>query len=305
MAAGDERHFGQDVDKDEDKDNRYDDLWKDVDRRGRFATVEAKTFTSTQLRRIGEVCSKRLPPASAVQAMFMYELQRESEVESLFHDHMFRLAKQDDKSAEQEKRIAALETRLTQVERAAASKDIEERLATSKVTMKVQQGKIDSCTGQVKDLETKLSDVQKELETLRSKQEEATTQRVDDQAAARPDTQTMADEISELRSKPLHLLPFANKCLDVLFDDRDGILEMITEVKSRLVTLEDNIRALTIQGTSIKTPSVSPQLIPVQNGNGQVVHDLEIPKGRAHVSMKENRKPSSIRSFSPGKQWAA
>ncbi|KAK4632196.1 hypothetical protein CLAFUW4_03287 [Fulvia fulva] len=287
MAAGDERHFGQDVDKDEDKDNRYDDLWKDVDRRGRFATVEAKTFTSTQLRRIGEVCSKRLPPASAVQAMFMYELQRESEVESLFHDHMFRLAKQDDKSAEQEKRIAALETRLTQVERAAASKDIEERLATSKVTMKVQQGKIDSCTGQVKDLETKLSDVQKELETLRSKQEEATTQRVDDQAAARPDTQTMADEIN------------------VLFDDRDGILEMITEVKSRLVTLEDNIRALTIQGTSIKTPSVSPQLIPVQNGNGQVVHDLEIPKGRAHVSMKENRKPSSIRSFSPGKQWAA
>ena len=80
---------------------------------------------------------------------------------------------------------------------------------------------------------------------------------------------------------------------------------MITEVKIRLVTLENNTRALTIQGTTIKTPSASPQRIPVQNGNGEVVQDLSIPKGKAHVSMKENRKPSVIRSFSPGKQWAA
>ncbi|EME48208.1 hypothetical protein DOTSEDRAFT_167884 [Dothistroma septosporum NZE10] len=218
--------------------------------------------------------------------MFMYELQRDSEVESLFQDQTFRLAKQDDKSAEQEKRIAALEARLAQVEKAAVSKNIEERLATSKVTMKVQQGKIDTCTGQVKELESKFSTVQKELDALRTKQEKAANKPIEQEEAA-PDVQTMADEIN------------------VLFDDRDGILDMIADVKSRLVNIEDNIRALTIQGTTVKTPSVSPQLILVQNGNGEVVQDLSIPKGEAHVSMKENRKPPVIRSLSPGKQWAA
>ena len=195
MDADFGRRSGDDHTKED--DNRYDELWKEVDRRSHGPTVEAKTFTSTQLRRIGEVCSKRLPPASTVQAMFMYELQRESEVESLFQDQMFRLAKHDDKSAEQEKRIAALEARLSQMEKAAASKDVEERLATSKVTMKVQQGKIDTCTGKVQELETKLATVQKELDALRSKQEEAATQRVNEQVDSGPDTQTMADEISK------------------------------------------------------------------------------------------------------------
>lgn len=301
MDADYERRFGDTANNH--NEDRYDDLWKDADRHSRVATIEAKTFTPTQLRRIGEVCSKCLPPASTVQAMFMYELQRESEAESLFQDQMFRLAKHDDKSVEQEKRIAALEARLTQVEKAAASKDVEERLATSKVTMKVQQGKIDTCSGQVKDFGIKLSNVQKELEAMRSKQEEAASKPIEKDESG-PNVQTMADEIgkSHTRASLVSLAPLTQ--LDVLFGDRDGILDMVTEVKSRMDTLEGNIRALTAQGNIIKTPTVSPQLIPVQNGNGEVV-DLSIPKGKAHVSLKQNRKPSSIRSFSPGKQWAA
>ena len=58
-------------------------------------------YSQEDLKGIGELCKNRLPPASAVQAMFLYEMQRETEFESLFQGQMFRLAKAEDDSQSQ------------------------------------------------------------------------------------------------------------------------------------------------------------------------------------------------------------
>lgn len=47
------------------------------------------TYTGDQLKAIGRTCAEHLPPASAVQAMFMYEMQRQTEAEQLVSEPCF------------------------------------------------------------------------------------------------------------------------------------------------------------------------------------------------------------------------
>lgn len=91
-----------------------------------------RTYSNDTLRTVGVQCGGKLPPASAVQAMFLYEMQRETEAERLFHGQMFDLARVRDATDEQEIRLVDLEQRVTRLRDAAKNKDIEERLATSK-----------------------------------------------------------------------------------------------------------------------------------------------------------------------------
>ena len=246
-------------------------------------------YTPHQLRQIGQKCGNRLPPASAVQAMFLYELQRESELESLFHGSIFRIAKQEDNSSAQAKRIDTLEQRLARFEKQLAVKDTEERLATSKGIMDVQQIKLNQCTGRVDTIEDKLNNLTTSIETLRTAQQEFTT------AATAASTNTTADED----------IPTMKEEIDVLFGDRDGTLEMVSEIKDRLTKLEDNVRSLTLQNTALKSPSPTPsQALPLQSPSTNGLA-LGVPKGKAYVALNnENRPAASIRSFTPGTPWA-
>lgn len=72
----------------------------------------AKQYSGAALKKIGEQCGHKLPPASAVQAMFMYEMQRESELERLFQGHLFKLARLDDNSKTLQSRVSELSTGL-------------------------------------------------------------------------------------------------------------------------------------------------------------------------------------------------
>jgi len=72
------------------------------------ATMATK-YSPERLKQLRELCETRLPPASAVQAMFLYELEREKENEKLFHDHMFRIARTEDASNMTEERLTKLE----------------------------------------------------------------------------------------------------------------------------------------------------------------------------------------------------
>lgn len=248
-------------------------------------------YTPHQLRQIGQQCGNRLPPASAVQAMFLYELQRESELESLFHGSIFRIAKQEDTSSAQAKRISALEQRLARFEKQLAAKDTEERLATSKGIMDVQQIKLNQCTSRVDTIEDKLNNLTTSIETLRTAQEDST-----DAAAAATTTNSTADED----------IPTMKEEIDVLFGDRDGILEMVSEIKDRLTKLEDNVRSLTLQNTALKSPSPTPnQALPLQSPSTNGLA-LGVPKGKAYVSLNNENRPAaaSIRSFTPGTPWA-
>lgn len=69
----------------------------------------AARYAPERLKQLRELCSTRLQPASTVQAMFLYELERERENESLFHDQMFRAARIEDVSNITNERIAKME----------------------------------------------------------------------------------------------------------------------------------------------------------------------------------------------------
>lgn len=96
--------------------------------------------------------------------------------------------------------------------------------------------------------------------------------------------------------------------IEALFDERDALIDMMKQSNTRIDKLEDLVRQLTIQmltTTSSQSNGSSPavpQRIPIQTTNGVMV-DLSVPKGSGITTRKENRSP--IRSFTPGKQWAA
>lgn len=90
--------------------------------------------------------------------------------------------------------------------------------------------------------------------------------------------------------------------LDVLFSDRNTLVNLIDGVESRIEKLEGLVRTLTAQGNTSTTASdgASPaqtQRIPVQSHDGQS-YDLSIPKGSGLGTRKENRAP--IKPFTPG-----
>jgi chromosome segregation ATPase len=96
-------------------------------------------YSDLALRDIGQQCAHKLPPASAVQAMFLYEMQRETEAEQLFQGHMFELARVQDEAVVNEARLTKVESHMTSLRRQVMSKDIEERLSTCKVRTDVLQ----------------------------------------------------------------------------------------------------------------------------------------------------------------------
>ncbi|CAK3860227.1 Hypothetical predicted protein [Lecanosticta acicola] len=244
-------------------------------------------YTPHQLRKIGEQCGNRLPPASAVQSMFLYEMQRQTELESLFHGSIFQLAKQEDDTTAQNKRIQDLEDRLARFEKQTASRDLQERLATSKTAMSVQQHRLDHCLGRVATLEGKLVSLTDDIDTKKAAQE----------STAAEDTTTSSAEIN----RDIEVI---KEEVNVLFGDRDGIIEMVDDIKTRLSKLEDNVRMLTLQNTAIRSPTPTQSIdLQTPNTNGLA---LGVPKGKPAVSLnKENRHVAAIRSFTPGKQWAA
>jgi chromosome segregation ATPase len=91
-----------------------------------------RTYDAFSLKEIGARCAFRLPPAATVQAMFMYEIQRETDVQAGFEGLLSDVAKIGKDAQDQNQRISSIETALKEVQSWALSKDIEERLATSK-----------------------------------------------------------------------------------------------------------------------------------------------------------------------------
>jgi O-methyltransferase involved in polyketide biosynthesis len=66
-------------------------------------------YSSPELIAIRDLTSNRLPPATAVHGMAMYELQRGAEQERLFHSTMFDLSELKHMSAAQAARTDSLE----------------------------------------------------------------------------------------------------------------------------------------------------------------------------------------------------
>ena len=99
-------------------------------------------YNADDLKAIGHMCSNRLPPASSVQAMFLYEMQRETELERLFQGQMFELARAKDTSRAQQSKVAELEEQMKSVTKQLRARELDDRLASSKVRIDSQNAKI-------------------------------------------------------------------------------------------------------------------------------------------------------------------
>ncbi|KAF2165283.1 hypothetical protein M409DRAFT_24662 [Zasmidium cellare ATCC 36951] len=177
------------------------------------------TYTPTALKIIGQQCSQRLPPANAVQAMFLYELQRQSESEQLFKNQMFRLARSEDASTIQQRRIEELEGKVVGLEKKIMEKVHEERIATSQSMMHMLGAKIKGVTEKVEGLEGAIGSLSARVEEVA---QERTKETSDGQA----------------EDKKAAFVKMMKAEIDVLFEDRDGILDIIGGLKARLAELE-------------------------------------------------------------------
>ncbi|KAI5357806.1 hypothetical protein Slin14017_G118190 [Septoria linicola] len=282
---------------------------------GPTGTLATNTSHSGEIRRyqvedlidIAKQCSGRLPPASAVQAMFLYEMQRETESERLFEGQMFRLAQQEDELVTQARRNAEMEARLAKLERQVANNDVQARIATRDVRMNVQQQKLAEQAARLEKAEDAFKTMSEQHQALKQTHQkfaadtEAALKDVVRQASSAAKI-VVASSANKSEVDPSDVKIMKDE-LDVLFNDRDGILSKLAEVFERMQTLADNIHQLTIRKTAAQASSPAPiQRIPAFGPNGDLV-DVTIPKGKPAVGLNGSQH-APVKSFVPGTRWA-
>jgi len=213
--------------------------------------------------------------------MFLYELQRATEIESLFHAQVFHLARADEASNTRAQRLETLEADVKTLQKQAAARDVDERLATSKLRMETQQGKLNACS-------TKLEGQAEGLEKLAKRVEELEVAKAATPLSPPPPPAPSApEEVKESDGKE----ELIRAELDVLFDERDALVALLAQASDRISKLEDLVRVLTAQKSSptLSAPSssasaspvvTSAQTLPVQTrkgGNAAVA--ISVPKG--------------------------
>ena len=224
--------------------------------------------------------------------MFAYELQRQSDVESLFQGSLFRIAQQDEVSSGHESRITELEQSLRATQAELKLHDIVVSLAECKTRVSAQHTLIDSCAAKLEAHGTRLTEVKHEIEGF---------------AAAKAQGADLTTKVKDLVIE----LTTSREEVDTLFGERDAMITMLQESGVRISKLEDLVRSLTLQLSTGSAPpsnaSSSPvisQRVPLTFCNGQTV-ELEVPKGRPLVGMtreKENRAPPG-KVFVPGQPF--
>ncbi|KAK5738195.1 hypothetical protein LTR17_006225 [Elasticomyces elasticus] len=232
-------------------------------------------YSIEELKSLGFSCSKRLPPASAVQAMFLYEMQRQSEVEHLFQAQMFGMARADETTNSTAIRIAKLETELKKTQQKVDVKDVQERPETSKIRFQAQQAKID-------DTNTKMKEHGERLQSLAASVQEI-------RAANAAGIKTTAIETALAES-----LGGLKDDITDLEGEQDALIAVLKESNDKIAKLEDLVRELTGQIAELsKSASSSPvmvQRLPMRTTNGQSL-ELAVPRGTGLCNGRENRAP--------------
>lgn len=253
-------------------------------------------YTVYDLQSIGTQCHNRLPPASAVQAMYLYEMQRQSEVESLFQGQMFKLAQIEQAAEVKDGRMWKLEKDMKELQNQITANDVhfQERLATTKAHMDAQTAELNARVSMAAESETaRMDKLLLDVETFRQTQ-------INDYKriwAALDKLQHESDVLFDERDAIFEEQKKAEERLDKVEEAvraymiQQGIsLEGVFPVTQRVDKLEDLVRALTVQQATspISRSPVTVQRLPMKSTNGQLI-DLSVPKGSPLVSAKENR----------------
>lgn len=263
-------------------------------------------YSESALKAVGAACGDKLPPASAMQAMFLYEMKRETEIESLFQGQLFRLAKAEDEAKGQQLRISKMEEEMKSLNIQATRKDMNDRLATSKVRMDALQSKLTTNMQSVETNRQRLDAMEFKIKRIDGRSSEMSTSL---SADLMKNCEELASQSTILKTCREDITGLDND-ISILFDERDALVAQLQQANQRIEKLEGLVRALTAQnsttGSTTTFTTISPtntQLLPVQTNNGQSLN-LSVPKGNGFTGQKENHRP--IRDFTPGKSsWPA
>ncbi|PIA99112.1 hypothetical protein CB0940_02525 [Cercospora beticola] len=268
-----------------------------------------KQYEPEDLIHIGKQCSNRLPPASAVQAMFLYEMQRQSESERLFHAHMFRLARSEEDIVAQAGRFNAIEARIAKLDQQVANSNNELRITASEGRLVQQQQKIAECLDRLANVEGKSATMTGQLDTLKQDQVEAAaaTANAIKEATQTAATATSANGAQQGNGPSTEAFDIMKQEIDVLFKDRDGIITKLADVNSRIDSLMSAVQQLAAGSNTSITPQLtaaSPvtQRLPARTNHGDLV-DLSVPKGKPAVGLNGSVR-ADVKSFVPGKPWS-
>ncbi|KAI7090858.1 hypothetical protein KC356_g1145 [Hortaea werneckii] len=244
-------------------------------------------YSGDELRRIGARCANRLPPASALQQMFEYELKRGTETEKLFHHTLLNLHEQNSTTRTHEERLQKLEFQLDAMGKRMQAHEIDERLSSNKIRISVQQTKMDQ-------MESRL---QQHGQTLKQLADDV-AQKHD---ASEPTVKYagFSEQLAGVKGD----LDSINSDVNTLFGERDALINMIEDNNALIKRLEDLVRSLTLQLSTSSSPtnsstSAMTHRVPFKNKAGV---DLEVPKGSGLATGRENRGPP--KTFTPGKPW--
>jgi hypothetical protein len=233
--------------------------------------------------------------------MFMYELQRQSELERVFQGHVFRLANAEDTANDQSARITKLDTFVKEIQAQLASKSVDERIRFSKIRMDAQELKLNDTSSAVSKTEQKLQDLEKAIADLKG---EITTKLATPPPAPAPEPEPEPERTPTTPAPDAAELTDIREDVDILIDSRDALVTLVTGCEDRIARLErqnaklvDLVCALTLSESS--SPGSSPpqtQRLPVQTTNGES-YELCVPKGTGLTLRNGTR--------SPGKPWGA
>lgn len=251
----------------------------------RLGSAAVQHYVPEDLMGIGRQCSNRLPPASAIQAMFLYEMQRETEAERLFHSQMFRLAKSEDEVAAQARRLDQMESRMRKLEidlAVQAAKD-KKRIVANEGQLSEQQQGLFKCTARLMEAEEKLLAIANQLNTVNELQDCAAAEAADAvKKAVAAATTNAAVAVGNFDADSFNTMSLE---IDVLFNDRDGILGKLTEFNTRVEALFKDVHQIKTRSSFSEPPAPSPpaqppaaQRLPVTSANGELL-DLSIPRG--------------------------
>jgi chromosome segregation ATPase len=228
--------------------------------------------------------------------MFLYELQREEEKEKLFQQQIFQLARHEADATTQASRINAIEGRLTQAEKHQRQlQQLKPEIVANTANVAAQQEQLGACPARLVVVEEALGKIQAQLTALKETQDEQA--RAASAAAASPPVAPSSPTANKL--------DVVKQEIDVLFSDRTGILRMIDNLKESLDALNTKLDSVMVQKKNNPSPSPNLQRVRLTTNDGGLV-DLGVPKGMSYISTNGGRhvEPGSIKSFSPGKQWA-
>ncbi|KAF2718096.1 hypothetical protein K431DRAFT_141108 [Polychaeton citri CBS 116435] len=271
-----------------------------------------KQFNIDELKTIGMQCGGRLPPASAVQAMFLYEMQRQTETEKLFEGAMFALARDGDKLSGHSGRLANVEDQIEELKRQKTQSDVAARVQIGKVRLDAFQVSLNQCVVGMGAIRERLQAIEEGSASM--EHEDSTTDSAADSTAACGKQEKSSSSEDVYADTALWCdIKELNTNIDVLFDERDAMVKYLDGVSERqkqqyekqeafnqqIINRLDQLERLVKQGTHDCTSAA-------RLGRAVLEQSTESGKTGFSPDLLENYKPvTSVNEFIPGKPWTS